>query len=102
MSVDGRIIYGRNGKEQRIGRYFVDGFNPQTKTVYEYNGCVFHGHPQCTDEDDKVPFGNITMREAYEQFELVWNILPVENSTLKLNGRVNGGKRVKMQISVSF
>ena len=35
-------------------------------------------------------------------FKFVWNILPLGNSTLKLNGRVNGGKTVKMKISVSF
>ena len=33
------------GKEHRIGPYFCDGYDAANKTVYEYNGCSFHGHP---------------------------------------------------------
>jgi hypothetical protein len=69
MSANGRIQHGRNGKEEKMGSYFVDGIDHQTKTVYEYNGCVFHGHPECTEEEDRIPFGNLTMREAYEAWE---------------------------------
>src|SRR5208337_5266353 len=66
---EGRIQHGRNGKEYKIGKYFVDGYDPETKTVYEYNGAVFHGCICCQDPDDRVPFSSITMRQAYDQFE---------------------------------
>ena len=28
---------------ERIGRYLVDGFDSANQTIYEYNGCYFHG-----------------------------------------------------------
>ena len=34
------------GKEHRIGPYFCDGYDAANKTVYEFDGCYFHGH-QC-------------------------------------------------------
>lgn len=39
--------------EKQIGKYFVDGFDENTKTVFEYNGCFFHGCPKC------FPSGNL-------------------------------------------
>lgn len=69
MSVCKRIQHRRAKKKVKIGRYFVDGVDEQTKTVYEFNECVFHGHPDCTEEDDLVPFGNLTMKKAYKEWE---------------------------------
>ncbi|XP_055338441.1 uncharacterized protein LOC129588301 [Paramacrobiotus metropolitanus] len=62
------IEHGRNGKERKFDRYFVDGFDPDTNTIYEYNGCVHHGHPTCTNEDDRTPFSLKKMSEVYEQW----------------------------------
>ena len=46
-----RIRHVRNGGEQTIrtstNLYFVDGYDATTKTVYEFNGCIFHGCPSC-------------------------------------------------------
>ena len=46
-----RIRHVRNGGEQRIHTstqmFFVDGYDPATRTVYEFNGCFFHGCPSC-------------------------------------------------------
>ena len=33
--------------EVRIGPYLVDGYDPVSKTVYEYNGCYYHGCSVC-------------------------------------------------------
>jgi hypothetical protein len=63
------IEHGRNGKEQAIGKYFVDGIDRHRDEVYEYNGCQFHGHPDCTDPEAKTPFGNKTMAQAFEETE---------------------------------
>ena len=41
----------RNGGEQSVrvwmDSYFVDGYDPSTRTVYEFHGCLYHGCPRC-------------------------------------------------------
>ena len=32
------------GQEYRIGPYFCDGYDHVNKTVYEFDGCWYHGH----------------------------------------------------------
>ncbi len=71
----GAIRHGRNGKEKKIGKHFVDGIDELTKTIYEYNGCVFHGCPRCTQPEDTVPFSNLLMKNAFEQFEMKCDVL---------------------------
>ena len=44
------IQHRLNGGEKKIGRYFVDGFCEETKTIYEFLGCFWHGCPKCYDE----------------------------------------------------
>ena len=50
-----RIQHARNEGEYRIPgtRHIVDGYDADTKTVYEFHGCFWHGcrtcHPQRTD-----------------------------------------------------
>lgn len=50
-----------------MGRYFVDGMDKETKTIYEYNGRVFHGHTECTEEEGRIAFSSLTMKEAFEE-----------------------------------
>ena len=46
-----RIKHIRNGGEQTVRTaskmYYVDGYDPITKTIYEFNGCIFHGCSTC-------------------------------------------------------
>ena len=46
-----RIRHVRNGGEQTVRTstniYFVDGYDPITRTVYEFHGCLFHGCRTC-------------------------------------------------------
>ena len=46
-----RIRHVRNGAEQSVrtiaNSYFVDGYDPLTRTVYEFHGCLYHGCPTC-------------------------------------------------------
>ena len=46
-----RIHHVRNGGEQSVrtiaNSYFVDGYDPLTRTVYEFHGCIYHGCPRC-------------------------------------------------------
>lgn len=46
-----RIKHVRNGGEQTVRTavtsYFVDGYDPVTLTVYEFQGCIYHGCTKC-------------------------------------------------------
>ena len=46
-----RIKHRRNGGEQvlqiKSGRVTVDGYDPITKTMYEFQGCEYHGCKKC-------------------------------------------------------
>ena len=46
-----RIRHSRNGGEVlfRVGehRYHMNGYEPRTGFVYEFNGCFYHGCPKC-------------------------------------------------------
>lgn len=56
ISANGRISRGQNGREKRIGKYFVDGIDESTLTIYEYNKWVFYGHPDSTTAQDLYRF----------------------------------------------
>jgi hypothetical protein len=68
--VDGcTIMHGRNGSEYRlpdIPRLSVDGFCSETKKVYKYFGCFFHGHT-CLHYRDIPTMGGDTLYQRYEQ-----------------------------------
>ena len=46
-----RIRHVRNGGKLRVqtivDTYFVDGYHPLTRTVYEFHGCIYHECPTC-------------------------------------------------------
>ena len=50
------IKHVRNGGEQCIRTstsiYYVDGYEPISKTVYEFHGCLYHGCPTCYPDRD--------------------------------------------------
>ena len=37
------IRHAYNGGEVRVGPYLLDGYDDETNTVYEVNGCFWHG-----------------------------------------------------------
>ena len=41
------IQHHRNGGEKRVGPYSLDGYCEETHTVYEYQGCYWHGKNSC-------------------------------------------------------
>jgi hypothetical protein len=61
-----KIIHARNSSsgEIRINKLRVDGFDAETKTVYEFNGCFFHGHPKCIDNMNGI---NPVSKVSYSQ-----------------------------------
>ena len=59
---------GRNLEQnKKIGRYNVDGYDNETKTVYEFNGCLFHGCPKCYNPNDINPLTGDKMNVLYEK-----------------------------------
>ena len=74
METEGEhILHGLNHiGEVRSGPYLLDGFDPITKTAYEYHGCYFHGCSPCKKDEIDIereqkqhteilgPFGSIT------------------------------------------
>ena len=70
-----RIRTVRNGGEVRVAdRYLVDGYDPcdpvtHRPTVYEFNGCLWHGCPKCFPRQrNRYPICHTdrTLREVYE------------------------------------
>lgn len=41
------IQHSKNGGEFRVGKYRVDGNHKDSKHIFEFNGCVWHGCPNC-------------------------------------------------------
>ena len=67
-----RIKHVRNGGEQTVQTstklYFVDGFDPVTRIVYEFNGCIFHGCTTCYPVRDVKNYAapDRTVEELYQ------------------------------------
>ena len=49
-----------------INKYIVDGFNPETKTIYEFDGDFWHGNPNFFKADDINPVSNKTFGRLYK------------------------------------
>lgn len=68
-----RIHHFRNGGEQVIilkqGRVFVDGYDAKTKTVYECQGCEFHGCKKCKPNGRHVKTFHHPDRTVEEMYE---------------------------------
>ena len=55
----GRVRHVRNGGEVQVltpaETVFVDGFEQETNTIYEFYGCYFHWCPRCFPTNQDVP-----------------------------------------------
>ena len=66
------IRHVRNGGEQTVRTavtsYFVDGYDPLTRTVYEFHGCLYHGCPRCYPNRQAKHYAtpDRTIEELYE------------------------------------
>eukprot|EP00057_Strongylocentrotus_purpuratus_P035473 XP_799265.2 PREDICTED: uncharacterized protein LOC594742 [Strongylocentrotus purpuratus] len=75
------IQHARNEGEVKVGRYYMDGYCLENKTVYEFNGCFWHGCQKCYsfNTDSGRPGVKKTMGELYldtlEKERCVQNIL---------------------------
>ncbi|KAJ8019010.1 putative DNA polymerase [Holothuria leucospilota] len=65
------IKHAQNEGEEKIGQYFVDGFDPEGKIIFAFQGCFWHGCPKCFNEDSIHPFKNESMGEVFKRSEKV-------------------------------
>ena len=64
-----RILHGRNGKELRLTELpniRVGVLFKETRTVYEFNGCYWHGRTCMPFRELPIAFGGGTLAERYD------------------------------------
>jgi len=64
-----KIIGGRNGREYNVPElphFIVDGYCPETRTIFDYFGYYFHGHT-CQQFHDVITTSGETLAEPYER-----------------------------------
>ena len=69
-----RINHVRNGGEQVLqvkgGKVTVDGYDPVTKTVFEFQGCEYHGCTKCKPRGRHLKTFHHTDRTIEEIFQV--------------------------------
>jgi hypothetical protein len=63
------IIFGhRINRQDKKGCYYkVDGFDPVTNTIYEFNGGLFHGDPRVYNPENISPINHKSFGELYKK-----------------------------------
>jgi hypothetical protein len=66
------IEHAKNTGEHKIkdSRYLADGYNEQHNIVFEFNGCYYHGCPNCFERDDLNTKTKKTFGELYEKTQI--------------------------------
>ena len=54
-------------RQIKIGRYKVDGLEPETKTIWEFDGDFWHGNPALYDQTTLNPRNKETFGELYNK-----------------------------------
>jgi len=61
-----KIMHGREYKLPELPQFSVDGYCPETRTIYEFFGCYFHCHT-CQTFRDVITTSGDTLTERYER-----------------------------------
>ncbi|XP_069505099.1 uncharacterized protein [Ambystoma mexicanum] len=71
------IQHALRGGEKKIGPYFLDGYASLNgvQMAYEFNGCFYHGCPQCYKKDDYNTLMACTYDHLYRRTLLKKNFL---------------------------
>ncbi|KAL3983293.1 interferon-induced GTP-binding protein Mx [Sarotherodon galilaeus] len=62
------IKHALRGGEQRVGPYFLDGFDPVDHTAYEFAGCFHHGCVKCYPESEVNPVSKASYGLLHRMF----------------------------------
>ena len=65
----------QENRQVKILRKLVDGYDPETKTVYEYLGDYWHGNPERFNKDNLNKHVKKTFGELYNEIFKKFNIL---------------------------
>ena len=91
-----RIKHAANGGEQTLmvekyGKVRVDGYDPIKKTVYEFQGCEFHGCPKCKKQRHVKTWHHPdrTIEEMYELTKKKTDVLRKAGYTVKVEWECN-------------
>ena len=91
-----RIKHAANGGEQTLmvekyGKVRVDGYDPIKKTVYEFQGCEFHGCPKCKKQRHVKTWHHPdrTIEEMYELTKKKTDVLLKAGYTVKVEWECN-------------
>jgi hypothetical protein len=77
------IQHCKNGGEHKIGKYYLDGYDANTNTGYEFHGCLFHGCPKCFKPSTFNTIKQETMRSIFSQHTNRINYLKLFLSNLE-------------------
>ena len=86
-----KIMHARNGREYRLPelpRFSVDVYCPETRTIYEFLGCFFHGY-KCQPFRDHETMNEDTLAERYERIMSRIDQITARDIKLKCNGNAN-------------
>lgn len=53
----------------KVDKYICDGYDPKTNTIYEFNGCFWHGCSKCFTSSETNPVTGYTYEEHREKTE---------------------------------
>jgi len=74
------IQHSKNGGEFHVGKYRVDGYHEGSKTIYEFNGCYWHGCPRCFStcefNNQKYKTYGMIYRDHCERIKKIQRSLP--------------------------
>jgi len=61
-----KLMHGREYKVPELSHFSVGGYCPETRTIYEFFRCYFHGHT-CQPFRDIITTSGDTLAEQYER-----------------------------------
>ncbi|VEN56957.1 unnamed protein product [Callosobruchus maculatus] len=76
------IQHAAKGEEARVGGVKVDGYSPDTKQIFEFEGCYYHGCSQCFTHQRDIPL----KEEPTETLNSRYEATMVKNARLKSLG----------------
>ena len=98
-----RIKHAANGGEPTLmieswGKVRVDGYDPIKKTVFEFQGCEFHGCPKCKPNNRHVKtwhHPDRTVEEMYELTQKKTEVLRKAGYTVKVEWECNFKRKLE-------